>query len=465
MVDSQPCHTVCALWKDKLESGAYAQAAMCCFCEMQVGQKVQCVACEAWMHPYCAATSPLGGCELTVCCSGSILREVYCPAHAHRLIKQDGCAPQSFLDFIVRQTWEGGSRSMGDRDARDLLQEFNAHTVPRFSSTTIFPFPDLNNFLKDTEERTREVLGKVSWERLRPVYSAKVREISKASGGFTDTVNSLLTRQVDIHIVAEANAELLWQQEKEENEQQLAGIHLLSTSNNNTEGIEHATEAACIPTCCVCGHATDLLVNQLYTCTKCKLSLHQVCGIVNEAERDGWECYTCAQGLFNTSCCLCLQQGMAMWPVHDKNAHIHLLCALSVPNSVELLLTDNTYYVNMREPTDDSLFGTCSLCGGVGGVVAECDWHNCSNKFHVTCAMKQGSMRETQVIDKSLKEAYCYDHRFLSAFPDAWTLLQLKCSTVHECVEKAKNSGNVGMEWEKDNVCSFEGIVQRQVPM
>lgn len=149
--------------------------------------------------------------------------------------------------------------------------------------------------------------------------------------------------------------------------------------------------------------------NSIISCTACDLSVHVLCyGI--ESISGNWKCSPCDAGVLGAVCKLCMQNGGALKKT-TCGGWVHVLCGLFID---ECTFVDK----NVMEPVDitnvsDSKSGkTCMFCKSNGGFSPLCSRHKCNNRLHISCAHKNGCLKEDEDKDKKLKfRAYCFDHK------------------------------------------------------
>lgn len=164
---------------------------------------------------------------------------------------------------------------------------------------------------------------------------------------------------------------------------------------------------------CILCVDTETPDNRIFTCQKCKLSVHFLCyGISETVDIDDWLCSPCISKPFETVLCeLCCQSGGALKKT-SCSKWAHVLCAL---------FTEGTTFedLNQMEPIDISQISPskwnqmCAFCSKAVGCSPLCSKSKCERRIHITCAQTNNCLKEvTNRKDDSLKfRAYCIQHK------------------------------------------------------
>ncbi|KAI8065202.1 hypothetical protein BC940DRAFT_84850 [Gongronella butleri] len=141
--------------------------------------------------------------------------------------------------------------------------------------------------------------------------------------------------------------------------------------------------------CSICGSGRANTKNPIVFCdgTGCDLPVHKRCYALREVPDGDWYCQPCQDGLDNpslkTTVVCCPNSGGALFRTDKKGEYAHIVCAMwhdSLHHDVQPL----------RIPKQ--LLGTvaCDLCHEKKGICVQCDRPQCTNRYHVTCAIKAG---------------------------------------------------------------------------
>lgn len=148
--------------------------------------------------------------------------------------------------------------------------------------------------------------------------------------------------------------------------------------------------------------------NQIVTCDSCKVRVHLYCYGIKKVECL-WKCSPCSKfGENNMVCVLCKRQNGAMKSTVCKR-YVHVICALFT-SKVEFVNVDS------MEPIDISSakksFKLCHFCKKSTAYSTKCVQKNCANRFHVTCAQRNKTLKEYQKSDGSIEfVGYCMQHK------------------------------------------------------
>lgn len=159
--------------------------------------------------------------------------------------------------------------------------------------------------------------------------------------------------------------------------------------------------------CSICTDtATD--ENPICVCTDCSINVHVLCyGIENIQD---WKCTPCMCGIAEPQCKLCLQKNGAFKKT-SCGSYVHVICALFT----EGVFFEDTIAmepVNISEVSKAMRNKDCSFCKKADGFCPHCSKYNCKDRIHITCAQKNGCLKEEKKSDGSLKfRAYCQNHK------------------------------------------------------
>lgn len=203
--------------------------------------------------------------------------------------------------------------------------------------------------------------------------------------------------------------------------------------------------------------------NPIITCGDCNLKVHILCyGI--ESFDGNWMCSPCAVGVKQAVCKLCVQDGGALKKT-TCGGWAHVLCGLFIEGCSFL---DN----NLMEPIDISNVSdtkrnkTCMFCQNDRGFAPLCSKTKCKNRLHISCANKNGCLKEEQnKVSETIKfRAYCLDHkpvdlnRRISA-----EFVRGAVKSKYEKSDKAKKGARDNSEKEKSSTMNIQWLIQKSV--
>lgn len=149
--------------------------------------------------------------------------------------------------------------------------------------------------------------------------------------------------------------------------------------------------------------------NPIIACSECNLKVHILCyGI--ELVDENWKCSPCTAGASEPVCKLCVQSGGALKKT-TCGGWAHVLCGL---------FTEGCKFIdcNAMEPVDISHVSdskrnkTCMFCKNDRGFAPSCSKNKCVNRLHISCAHKNGCLKEDTGRNEKIKfRAYCLEHK------------------------------------------------------
>lgn len=150
--------------------------------------------------------------------------------------------------------------------------------------------------------------------------------------------------------------------------------------------------------------------NPIVSCVECGVRVHVYCyGIVGQFEN--WKCSPCQSGKTKfVKCHLCTQKQGAMKQT-ECNKWVHVICALFT-NGVVFMDEETMEPIDISKLSKNKLNKRCSFCYNSCGYCCLCANKKCKNRFHITCAQKNKTLKEHINSDETIKfYAYCHDHR------------------------------------------------------
>lgn len=168
--------------------------------------------------------------------------------------------------------------------------------------------------------------------------------------------------------------------------------------------------------CAACDDDGDFDYDQLITCDKCGISVHQSCyGILEPPDHTKpWLCCSCeaqGEGCHAPQCCLCPVVGGALKPSVIPGVWVHSTCAQWIPEvTVKGGRTMDDVDGILEIPKERwELF--CGICKQRVGAKIQCEC--CYSAFHPLCARLAGFAMVTTELPNGdlLYRAYCSRHR------------------------------------------------------
>ncbi|XP_031639649.1 PHD finger protein rhinoceros-like, partial [Contarinia nasturtii] len=151
--------------------------------------------------------------------------------------------------------------------------------------------------------------------------------------------------------------------------------------------------------------------NPLFICLRCDLKVHKLC-YGAEGLAINWKCSPCRLAMKKSAKCkLCHKKGGAMKQTECKN-WVHVICGLFM-KGVSFSNEKTMEPVNLSKIPSYLRGKLCSFCNNKTGYCTSCSFAKCKNKFHVTCAQDEKTLKEdVNPNDNSIKfEAFCMEHK------------------------------------------------------
>lgn len=160
-----------------------------------------------------------------------------------------------------------------------------------------------------------------------------------------------------------------------------------------------------------CSICTDISAdeNPICVCENCSIKVHVLCyGIENS--KDSWKCSPCNSGITEPVCKLCTKKNGAFKKT-GCGGFVHVICALFTEGvSFEDVIAMEP--VNLNRVPNSMRNKECAFCFKSNGFSPHCSKYKCNNRIHITCAQKNGCLREEQKSDGSIKfRAFCRGHK------------------------------------------------------
>ncbi|KAG0437160.1 Peregrin [Dictyocoela muelleri] len=158
--------------------------------------------------------------------------------------------------------------------------------------------------------------------------------------------------------------------------------------------------------CNICGLEMSIPNNQLIYCDGCNICVHQECYGVPYVPENAWFCKKC---LFcdeiEPQCKFCTERGGAYKQTTDQK-WAHVLCCLYNEN----LTFGNAVFLEPIEDPENKNLSTlkkprCIVCKQSKGLTINCKVENCTNFYHVTCAVQNSFY-----MDRANFITYCQIH-------------------------------------------------------
>lgn len=164
----------------------------------------------------------------------------------------------------------------------------------------------------------------------------------------------------------------------------------------------------CFSTCTVCSDSPTS-ENKIIKCICCQMAVHVYCYGIQEVNKD-WKCSPCSEiGERGVAFCVFCKKSNGAIKKTKCGKWIHVVCAL---------FTSKVNFVNhaTMEPVDISnvhkSYKTCYFCKKGAFVTIKCWKRGCNNRFHVTCAQENKTLKEYINKDDSIKfTGYCSEHK------------------------------------------------------
>ncbi|CAG0920592.1 unnamed protein product [Notodromas monacha] len=171
-----------------------------------------------------------------------------------------------------------------------------------------------------------------------------------------------------------------------------------------------------LPVCDVCRCSDSESGNELVTCSRCRVCVHQACyGILNSVRNKDWLCKPCSQGVKEPECLLCTTRGCGAMKTTKSGQHwAHVSCAFWIPEASFGCFDkmEPITKITAIPPSRWSL--TCGLCGKQQGACITCSVSTCKAAYHVTCGFRHSLEMRVAFLDESNNQAklksYCQKH-------------------------------------------------------
>lgn len=149
--------------------------------------------------------------------------------------------------------------------------------------------------------------------------------------------------------------------------------------------------------------------NPVLNCNGCNLKVHILCYGV-ESFGENWMCSPCLESADQPVCKLCVQSGGALKKT-TCGGWVHVLCGLFI-EGCEFLDKNLMEPVDIKNVSDSKRNKMCIYCQNDQGFASSCDQSKCKNRLHITCAQKNGCLKEKEDRHGKIKfRAYCLDHK------------------------------------------------------
>lgn len=151
--------------------------------------------------------------------------------------------------------------------------------------------------------------------------------------------------------------------------------------------------------------------NPIFICVRCDLKVHKLCYGVDGSPAN-WKCSPCRLEMKQSiKCKLCCQKGGAMKQTECDN-WVHVICGLFM-KGVSFSNEETMEPINISKVPNSLRGKVCSICNSKKGYCTTCAEAKCKNKFHITCAQTENTLKE-DVNPKSntIKfQAFCIEHK------------------------------------------------------
>ncbi|ORZ08676.1 hypothetical protein BCR42DRAFT_141799 [Absidia repens] len=160
-------------------------------------------------------------------------------------------------------------------------------------------------------------------------------------------------------------------------------------------------------TCAVCHTDLPKPKNPIIFCdgTDCNIAVHKRCYGVGSVPKGDWFCQRCECKLkkkpTNVICCS-VQTGAFKYTV-VPGGFMHVVCAMwnkAIDHTSEIYAVDKQD-LNVNE---------CDICHETTGLCIKCQHHDCSSRYHVTCAIDSGHLTPASSVPDKFK-FYCQSHQ------------------------------------------------------
>lgn len=195
--------------------------------------------------------------------------------------------------------------------------------------------------------------------------------------------------------------------------------------------------------------------NRLLCCNVCHIRVHMLCYGV-KAYKDKWKCAPCKVKTHDSSepiCELCLQYDGAFKKTSNGN-WAHVVCGLFI-EGVKFQSKTKMEPINISNIPDKCRNRLCDFCYNDDGVCCLCSDSSCDHWIHVTCAQRNGCLKELTDEKKMISFlAYCENHkpasrRISSVFVHdklKERCVEMQCHqedpTIHEISDSEQNNEN-----------------------
>lgn len=165
----------------------------------------------------------------------------------------------------------------------------------------------------------------------------------------------------------------------------------------------------CLTRCSVCLDA-EWPDNQMCICADCKTEVHVYCYGMRKIQ-SVWKCGPCSGSKNAVSCVLCNKFNGVMKPTLCGR-YAHIICALFTLEAV--FVNYEKEYIDLSNVK--ASFKMCQFCKKNTTYSTKCDEKNCQNRFHITCAQENNTLKERKgETDSSVNlVGYCIEHKKLN---------------------------------------------------
>ncbi|CAO3592861.1 unnamed protein product [Absidia cylindrospora] len=188
-------------------------------------------------------------------------------------------------------------------------------------------------------------------------------------------------------------------------------------------------------TCAVCHADVPKPKNPIIFCdgTDCNIAVHKRCYGVGSVPKGDWFCQRCECKLkkkpTNVICCS-VQTGAFKYTV-VPGGFMHVVCAMwnkTIDHTSEIYAVDKQD-LNVNE---------CDICHETTGLCIKCQHHDCSSRYHVTCAIESGHLTPASSVPDKFK-FYCQSHQPVTSNRRTSTS---KSATAKSSAMKKRRRGN-----------------------
>lgn len=137
--------------------------------------------------------------------------------------------------------------------------------------------------------------------------------------------------------------------------------------------------------------------------------MHVLCYGVDFNDKN-WKCSPCEANALQPVCKLCVQNGGALKKT-VCGGWAHVLCGLFIEGCV-FIDQNQMEPIDISNVSDSKRNKTCMFCKKDHGFAPLCSNKKCKNRLHISCADKNGCLKEDTNKNKKIKfRAYCFEHK------------------------------------------------------